>query len=78
MRPVAAARSEKAAVTRTISLPSCRTRAAPVAMRRPPRTSSVCTSTGPGSVGRRKKADTTSGSGIGMTRASARSATPST
>jgi hypothetical protein len=78
VRPAATARSAKAAVTRSVSLPSWITRAPPVAMRLPAPTVSVATSTGPGSVGRRKKADTASGSGAGMTRASARRATPST
>jgi hypothetical protein len=60
-----------AAVIRTASLPSWERRAAPVAMRCPGRTISVRTSAGPGRVGRRKNAETTSGSGAGMTRARA-------
>jgi hypothetical protein len=78
VRPPGATRSENEAVTRIVSLPSCSIRAVPVAMRRPPRATSVWISTAPDRVGRRKNAETTSGSGIGSTRASARSEMPRT
>ena len=71
VRPGAVAGSEKAAVTRIVSLPSWSSVAAPVAMRRPLRASSVRTSAGPGAAGRRKNADTAIACGAGITGASA-------
>ena len=59
-------------MTRTTSLPSWVSAASPKAVLRPLRITDVLTAAGPAVPGRRKKPDTTTGSGNGMPRASAR------
>jgi hypothetical protein len=59
-------------VARTTSLPSWVSAASPNAMVRPRRMTDVRTAAGPAVPGRRKKPDTTTGSGNGMSSASAR------
>ncbi len=59
-------------MTRTTSLPSWVSAASPNAVLRPLRITDVLTAAGPAVPGRRKKPDTTTGSGNGMPSASAR------
>ena len=59
-------------MARTTSLPSWLSAASPNAVVRPLRITDVLTAAGPAGPGRRKKPDTTIGSGNGMARASAR------
>jgi hypothetical protein len=61
-----------AAATRTTSLPPCDSTASPNAVVRPLRVSVVPTTAGPAVPGRRKKPETTTGSGEGRTGPSAR------
>ena len=61
-----------AAATRTTSLPPCDSTASPNAVVRPLRVSVVPTTAGPAVPGRRKKPETTTGSGKGRTGPSAR------
>jgi hypothetical protein len=67
----------KAAVARTTSLPPCDNTASPNEILRPARVSDVRTSAAPAVPGRRKKPETTTGSGNGITRPSARRQTAS-
>jgi hypothetical protein len=61
-----------AAAARTTSLPPCDSTASPKEILRPARVSDVRTSAGPAVPGRRKKPETTTGSGKGITGPSAR------